>query len=55
MADPQPAREKIGWTSQVSFADCIAGMVTVDIERIRSGIAEDPRYLDPQVTLKGQS
>ena len=54
VADPEPARAKIGWTAQVSFADCIAAMVAVDVERIRSGIAEDPRYLDPRTTLKGR-
>lgn len=55
VADPAPARARIDWVSRVSFAECIALMVAVDIERIRSGIAEDPRYLDPQTTLKGQS
>jgi len=55
VADPEPARAKIGWVSQISFADCIAAMVAVDIERIRSSVAEDSRYLDPRTTLKGQS
>jgi GDPmannose 4,6-dehydratase len=48
VADPGPARAKIDWTSRVSFAECIGWMVAVDIERIRSGVAEDPRYLNPE-------
>lgn len=53
-ADPEPARAKTGWVAEVSFADCIAAMVAVDVERLRSGIAEHPRYLDPRSILKGQ-
>jgi GDPmannose 4,6-dehydratase len=54
VADPEPAYAKIGWVAQVAFADCIGAMVAVDMERIRSGIAEDPRFLDPRTTLRGQ-
>jgi GDPmannose 4,6-dehydratase len=54
VADPEVARAKIGWVAQVSFAECIASMVAVDMERVRSGVAEDPRYLDPETTSKGQ-
>lgn len=54
VADPEMARAKIGWVARVSFAECIAAMVAVDMERVRSGVAEDSRYLDPRTTSKGQ-
>lgn len=47
VADPEPARAAIGWTAQVTFHDAIASMVAADAARIRTGIAEDVRYLTP--------
>lgn len=55
VADPEPARAAIGWVARVSFAECIAAMVAVDMERIRTGIPEDVHYLDARTNSKGQA
>lgn len=47
VADIEPARQALGWQPTVSFADTIANMVEVDVQRLRSGVEEDPRYLQP--------
>ena len=45
VADPEPAQAALGWSATVEFDEVIALMVAADIERITSGIEEDPRYL----------
>jgi GDPmannose 4,6-dehydratase len=45
VADPRPARAAIGWSATVTFEQMIAGMVAADIERLRTGVEEDPSYL----------
>ena len=47
VADPGPAQATIGWTARVPFHDVISGMVTADIARRDTGVAEDLRYLRP--------
>ena len=47
VADTAPARQALGWQPTVSFEDTIANMVEVDVTRLRSGVAEDLRYLAP--------
>lgn len=44
-ADPEPAAEAIGWRATTSFADLVTRMVEVDLERVRSGVEDDPSYL----------
>lgn len=50
VADPEPARAAIGWTATLTFEATIAAMVAADAARIRTGVAEDPRYLTPPST-----
>ncbi|HUS21485.1 MAG TPA: GDP-mannose 4,6-dehydratase [Aeromicrobium sp.] len=50
VADPRPAQAAIGWSARVPFRDVIAGMVAADIARLETGVAEDPRYLQPAGT-----
>lgn len=45
VADPRPAQAALGWTATVQFSEMIAAMVAADVERLRSGVEEDPRYL----------
>lgn len=45
VADPEPAASLLGWRATVSFEDLVAGMVRIDVARVRSGVEEDPRYL----------
>jgi GDPmannose 4,6-dehydratase len=50
VADPRPAQAAIGWRAHVPLRDVIAGMVAADIARLETGVAEDPRYLQPART-----
>ncbi|WP_310962197.1 GDP-mannose 4,6-dehydratase [Nocardioides terrisoli] len=45
VADPEPARQAIGWTATTSFVELVAQMVHVDQERLRRGVEDDPAYL----------
>jgi GDPmannose 4,6-dehydratase len=45
VADPSPARERLGWTASVTFEQLVGHMVAVDTERLRSGVDERPYYL----------
>lgn len=47
VADPEPAQASIGWTARVPFDEVISGMVLADIARLKTGVAEDLRYLRP--------
>jgi GDPmannose 4,6-dehydratase len=44
--NPARAEAELGWAATTSLAELIAGMVAVDVERIRSGVEESPAYLD---------
>ena len=46
VADPGPAKEILGWHASVSFEDTVANMVQVDVQRLRSGVEDDPRYVE---------
>lgn len=41
--------QELGWTPEHTFTDTIRRMVDVDIERIRTGVAEAPHYLEDGV------
>ena len=43
--DASKARDKLGWAPTISFAEVIGQMVRTDIERLRTGVEEDPAYL----------
>ena len=45
--DATKAREQLGWEPTVGFRETIEHMVTVDLERLRTGVEEDPAYLLP--------
>ncbi len=47
VADPQPAREALGWEARTGFADLIRHMVDVDVRRLQSDVAESVDYLFP--------
>jgi GDPmannose 4,6-dehydratase len=42
LADPRKARERLGWTPQVGFAELVDMMVDADVERLGGGA--DPRH-----------
>jgi GDPmannose 4,6-dehydratase len=44
--DAAKARRDLGWSPTTLFEDLVRTMVAVDQRRIRTGIAEDPTYLD---------
>jgi GDPmannose 4,6-dehydratase len=44
-ADPEPAAAAIGWRATTSFTELVTRMVEVDLERVRSGVEDDPAYL----------
>ena len=43
--DAGKAQRELGWTAATSFADLVAEMVQVDLERLRSGVDESPDYV----------
>lgn len=47
VADPEPAAAALGWRASTSFKELVTHMVQVDLRRLRSGVADDPAYLDP--------
>lgn len=47
IADPEPAREVIGWSAATRFDAVVREMVEVDIRRLRTGVPESPDYLSP--------
>lgn len=47
VADPEPAAAALGWRATTSFEDLVRHMVAVDQERLRTGVADDARYLEP--------
>ena len=55
--DVTKAREELGWSPSLEFADVVAHMVRTDIERLRSGVEHSPAYLYPaaeaEVTAHG--
>ena len=55
VADPAPARAAIGWSARVPFRDVISGMVAADIARLKTGVDEDPHYLQPVPTTTVRS
>jgi GDPmannose 4,6-dehydratase len=52
VADPEPARKLLGWQPEVGFTELIGRMVAVDIERLRTGVAENARYLQAAPGLR---
>lgn len=47
VADPEPAAAALGWRASTSFEDLVTHMVRVDLARLRSGVGDEPAYLDP--------
>lgn len=45
VADPEPAAALLGWRATTTFHALVTRMVEVDLERLRSGVEEDPAYL----------
>jgi len=45
VADPVPAERALGWRATVTLEDLLAHMVRVDLERLRTGVAESAAYL----------
>lgn len=45
VADPGPAERALGWRATVSLETLVAQMVHVDLERLRTGVAESADYL----------
>lgn len=44
--DAAKAHRELGWSPTTSFEDLVRTMVAVDQRRIRTGVEEDPAYLD---------
>lgn len=44
--DAAKAHRELDWSPTTSFEDLVRNMVVVDQRRIRTGVAEDPAYLD---------
>lgn len=49
VADPEPAARTLGWRATTTLEQLVAHMVRVDLERLRTGVADDRSYLDPGV------
>ena len=49
VADVAPARRHLGWSARTPFETVVEHMVAVDLERLRSGVAEESGYLAPRV------
>jgi GDPmannose 4,6-dehydratase len=45
VADPAPAERALGWTAEVGLEALVRHMVQVDLERLRTGVAESAAYL----------
>lgn len=45
LADPARARRELGWSATTTFDELVAQMVAVDVQRIRTGVAESEDYL----------
>jgi GDPmannose 4,6-dehydratase len=45
VADPGPAERALGWTASVTLEALVGHMVQVDLERLRTGVAESAAYL----------
>jgi GDPmannose 4,6-dehydratase len=45
VADPEPARQALGWSATTTFEETIGHMVRVDLARLRSGVEESVDYL----------
>ncbi len=45
VADPAPAEHALGWTATVGLHALVRHMVQVDLERLRTGVAESASYL----------
>jgi len=52
VADPEPAAAALGWRATTSFEDLVRLMVSVDQERLRTGVDNDVRYLSAQVVSR---
>ncbi|HJQ04970.1 MAG TPA: GDP-mannose 4,6-dehydratase [Nocardioides sp.] len=46
VADPRPAAQELGWTAAVTFEQLVQQMVDVDLLRAKTGVEDDPAYLD---------
>ena len=47
VADPEPAARVLGWRATTTFAQLVAHMVEVDLERVRTGVEQRTGYLWP--------
>jgi GDPmannose 4,6-dehydratase len=54
VADPEPAAAALGWRATTSFEDLVRHMVAVDQERLRTGVVDDARYLEPASVARPQ-
>jgi GDPmannose 4,6-dehydratase len=45
VADPAPAERALGWTAEIGLETLVRHMVQVDLERLRTGVAESAAYL----------
>jgi GDPmannose 4,6-dehydratase len=49
LGDPTKAREKLGWTSTITFGELVAEMVAADREALRAGTRFGPAGLGPAI------
>jgi GDPmannose 4,6-dehydratase len=54
VADPEPAAAALGWRATTTFEHLVRHMVAVDQERLRTGVADDARYLEPASVARVQ-
>lgn len=45
VADPEPAERLLGWRATTGLEELIGAMVEIDLERLRTGVEDDRRYL----------